>query len=230
MMTPAIRLLVWANVLVFMLQSIYWPDFNRVFQLSYIGSENFRLHQMFTYSFMHGGIWHLFFNVIIIAIFGNSLEKVWGSARIIKFYFIVAFGAALLHTTYIAYEIHQELGTIFPYVNDAVELNKWAMGEESTLMTTKALGLYFGGMLGASGVAFGILTSFAYLYPNARLSLFFIPIPIRAKFLIAGYILIEVYLAFTVQNDNIAHFAHLGGGLFGFLLTKWWVHTDLSEK
>lgn len=230
MMTPAIRLFAWANVLVFALQGIYWPEFNLMFQMTYIGSDNFRLHQLFTYSLMHGDIWHLFFNVFIIVMFGNALERVWGFSRMLKFYAVVAIGAALLHSGYVMHQMYQLTGTVFPEIDVTGELSNWAMGEPTTL-PPEALSLYFGGMLGASGVVFGVMVAFAYLFPTARLSFFLLPISINAKWLVIVYVAYEAYVAFIVNpSDQIAHFAHLGGGLFGFLLTRWWVHTDLEKK
>ena len=229
-MTPAIRLFTWANVLVFALQSIWWPDFNLMFQLSYVGADNFRPYQLFTYSLMHGDIWHLFFNVFIIVMFGNALEKVWGFKRMLKFYVIVAVGAASLHTGYMMYQLYQLTGLVFPVVNDTRELANWAM-EHPTTMPREALSIYFSSMVGASGVVFGILVAFAYLFPTARLSFLLLPIPIRAKWLVIAYVAVEAYLAFVVNpNDNIAHFAHLGGGLFGFLVARWWKYVDVDRR
>ena len=230
MMTPAIRLFVWVNVLVFALQAWYYPNFNQVFQLSYIGSENFRFYQLFTYSLMHGDMWHLFFNVFIIAMFGQALERVWGFKRMLKFYVVVAIGAASLHVGYNMYQMYQMTGTPFPEVNDTQELNNLVMGE-STAISKEALMLYFGSMIGASGVVFGILVSFAYLFPDTRLSFLLLPIPIRAKWLVIAYVAYEGYMALVVNPaDNIAHFAHLGGGLFGFLVARWWVYLDFERK
>jgi len=230
MMTPAIRLFAWANVLVFALQGIYYPDFNLMFQLSYVGADNFKTHQLFTYSLMHADIWHLFFNVLIIVMFGNALERVWGFKRMIKFYVVVAIGAALLHSGYVMHQMYQLTSTIFPEINDTLELGNWAMGESTTL-PSEALSLYFGSMVGASGVVFGILVAFAYLFPTARLSFFLLPISISAKWLVVAYVAYEAYMAFIVNPaDNIAHFAHLGGGLFGFLVARWWVYMDVERK
>lgn len=230
MMTPAIRLFAWANILVFALQGIYYPEFNLMFQMSYVGADNFRLHQLFTYSLMHGDIWHLFFNMFVIVMFGNDLERVWGFKRMIKFYVVVAIGAAMLHTGYMMHQMYQLTGVVFPQINDTLELGNWAMGESTTL-PSEALSLYFGSMVGASGVVFGILVAYVYLFPNARISFLLLPIPIRAKWLVIAYVAIEAYLAFVVNPaDNIAHFAHLGGGLFGFLVARWWVYTDLEKK
>ena len=170
MMTPAIRLFAWANVLVFALQGMFWPEFNTIFQMSYIGADNFRPHQLFTYSLMHGDIWHLFFNVFIIVMFGNALERVWGFKRMLKFYVVVAIGAALLHAGYNMHQMYQMTGTPFPEVNDAQELSNLVMGEP-TAISKKALMLYFGSMIGASGVVFGIMVAFAYLFPHDGLRL-----------------------------------------------------------
>jgi len=179
---------------------------------------------------MHGDIWHLFFNVFIIVMFGNALERVWGFKRMLKFYVVVAIGAALLHAGYNMHQMYQMTGTPFPEVNDAQELSNLVMGEP-TAISKKALMLYFGSMIGASGVVFGIMVAFAYLFPTARLSFFLLPISISAKWFVIMYVAYEAYMAFIVNpSDQIAHFAHLGGGLFGFLVARWWVHTDLEKK
>ena len=229
MMTPAIRCLVWTNILVFALQAMYYPNFDLAFQMSYIGSESFRFYQMFTHSLMHGGMWHLFFNVFIIVMLGNALERVWGFRRMLVFYGVAALGGALLHTGFNMYQIYQMVGTPFPDINEAIELNN-LVWFESTTAPKQMLSLYFGGMLGASGVVFGIMVAFAYLFPTARLSFFLLPISINAKWLVIVYVAYEAYMAFIVNpSDQIAHFAHLGGGLFGFLLARWWVYTDLER-
>ena len=229
MMTPAIRLFVWLNLLVFALQGIYYPEFNLTYQLSYIVADNFRVHQLVTYSFMHGDMWHLFFNLFIIAMFGQALERCWGFKRMIAFYLVVAVGAGLIHTGYTMYQINQLIGTPVPNINDGVELSKWAMSESTTL-PSEALSLYYSSVIGASGVVFGVLVAFAYLFPNTRLSFLILPIPIRAKWLVMAYVALEAYVAFIVNPaDNIAHFAHLGGGLFGFLVARWWVYKDVEQ-
>ena len=162
--------------------------------------------------------------------FGNALEKVWGFKRMLKFYVVVAIGAASLHVGYNMHQMYQLVGTPFPEVDNTRELNNLVLGE-STTMPREALMLHFGSMIGASGVVFGIMVAFAYLFPTARLSFFLLPISISAKWFVIAYVAYEAYMAFIVNpSDQIAHFAHLGGGLFGFLMARWWKYVDVDRK
>ena len=175
-------------------------------------SVGFQPYQILTHMFMHGGFTHILFNMWGLFMFGSILEQVWGPRRFFIFYFITGFGAVLLHMLVQVFMVHQATGTIDPTI---------AMLEANH----HAAGVYFSQTLGASGAIFGIATGFATLFPNTELMIIPIPVPIKAKFLIPIYIGVELFLGVSsFQGDNVAHFAHLGGALFGFILVKLWNH------
>lgn len=141
---------------------------------------------------MHGNFTHILFNMFGVWMFGSRLEQVWGAKRYINFYLLTGLGAALLHTLVLTYEINAGLA--------------------SPDMPT----------VGASGALFGILVGFAMYWPNTELFIMFIPIPVKAKWVVIGYAAFELFMGVSGYQSGIAHFAHLGGALVGFLLVKYW--------
>jgi membrane associated rhomboid family serine protease len=225
---PAIRCILWVTVLTFALQAYLFPTFEQTFALSYVGSENFSVYQLITYSFLHGDFWHMFFNMFLIVIFGMVLERLWGTKRFLIFYAVTAMGAAMIHTGVNMYEVYQATGTPFPEVNEQKALVNYIWGNTKN---GEFLGAFLSKTIGASGVVFGVLVAFAYLFPREKLYFLLVPIPIPAKWLVIAYVGLEAYLAFYASpTDNIAHFAHLGGGLFGFLMARWWKYVDVDRK
>lgn len=182
----------------------------RTLGLYYVDSPHFRPYQIITHMFMHGSIMHIFFNMFALWMFGGPLENVWGAKRFLLYYFITGLGAAFLHQLVTGIEVYQQTGTFFP-------------GIDSPFVNEKLYVSLFVPTVGASGAVFGLLLGFGMLFPNTRLFLIFLPIPIKAKYFVIGYALIEIYLGFQqIPGDNIAHFAHVGGMLFGFILLKLW--------
>jgi membrane associated rhomboid family serine protease len=178
--------------------------------LHYPSSIYFKPFQIITHMFMHGSISHIFFNMFNLYIFGSILERVWGPQRFLEFYFITGLGAMLLHTAVQAVQVYHLSGTLAPPLH-IVESNQQLF----EIINTSTIG--------ASGAIFGVQVGFAMLFPNTELYLMFIPIPIKAKYLIGGLLAIEVYSGFANNpGDNVAHFAHLGGALIGFILVKYW--------
>ena len=155
-------------------------------------SNYFHGWQMITHMFMHGSFSHLLFNMFGLYMFGSRLEQMWGAKRFINFYLITGLGAALLHTLVQDYEITQGL----------ISVNQPTVG--------------------ASGALFGILVAFAMYWPNTQLFLMFIPVPIKAKWAVIGYAAFELFAGFSGFQAGVAHFAHLGGALFGFILVQYW--------
>jgi membrane associated rhomboid family serine protease len=171
-------------------------------------SVGFQPYQILTHMFMHGGWMHIIFNMWGLFMFGSILEQVWGPKRFLVFYFITGFGAVLLHMAVQIFLVHQATGSIDPTIP---MLNA----------SEDAAGIYISQTLGASGAIFGIATGFAMLFPNTELMIIPIPIPIKAKYLMPLYILVELFMGVR-GGGNVAHFAHLGGALFGFILVKLW--------
>ena len=185
--------------------------------------------QILTYMFLHGGIWHLFFNMYALYIFGQVLENVWGSKRFLTYYLVCGLGAAFIHEGVIALEYNKLVKMLSPdqlqqVINEGSSLllsgkvysNRY-MQDLQILLNTPTVG--------ASGAVFGILLAFGMLFPNTQLMLLIPPIPIKAKWFVLLYGVLELYLAISQPGSNIAHAAHLGGMFFGFLLIKYWQKT-----
>jgi len=189
-------------------------------------SEKFRLHQIFTHMFMHGGLTHLFFNMFALYMFGRVLESVWGPKRFLTYYLITGIGAAILHSTvnYIEYQsVISKLGPDQIAQVKEVGYGIWSQGKNFSDPLMGKMNLILNTpTVGASGAVFGILLGFGMLFPNTQLMLLFPPIPIKAKYFVIGYGVLELYLGFSQPGSNVAHFAHIGGMLFGFLLIKYW--------
>ena len=187
----------------------------------------FHWWQIITYMFMHGGFAHLFFNMFALFMFGPIIEQILGAKRFINFYLITGLGALALQFFVQGIEVYQIVGTPFAegYFNyDPVSgmISSNYPGMTSEELQTVA-GIYHIPMVGASGAIFGLLVAFGYLFPNTSLYLMFIPVPVKAKYFIPIYILIELFLGVSrFAGDSVAHFAHLGGALFGFILLKAW--------
>lgn len=184
---------------------------------TYPGSPFFQPWQIITHMFMHGGLGHLFFNMFALYMFGSQLERLWGPKRFLNYYIISGLGGFFLHEFFIGLDFYQTYGTFFP---DRSQLGPSGMSDMQAVYIIEAT---FGRVVGASGAVFGILLAFGLLFPNTRLMLLFPPIPIKAKYFVMGYGLIELGLALdNGSGDNVAHFAHLGGMLFGYILLKRW--------
>ncbi|HDR52034.1 MAG TPA: rhomboid family intramembrane serine protease [Mariniphaga anaerophila] len=222
--------------------------------MHYPGSDKFMMHQIVTHMFMHGGLAHLFFNMFALWMFGRVLESVWGSRRFLIYYFVTGLGAVALHMFVNHLEIssiqnaveafrntpspelldqfvNKNLPNAAPRVRDFI--NAWYDNPTSAAHAAEGLSLMERILqmkmdiptVGASGAVFGVLLAFGVLFPNTQLMLLFPPIPIKAKYFVIAYGLIELYLGFTRPGSNVAHFAHLGGMLFGYLLIKYWNKT-----
>ncbi len=172
--------------------------------LHIFGAEQFNVAQLITYMFMHSpqSIGHVFFNMFSVFIFGRVLEQVWGSQRFLFYYITTGIGAGLVQEAAWFFEFGDKIAFIHSQLPP--ELAAQALNGLVTI--------------GASGAVFGILLAFGMLFPNAPLYLMFIPIPIKAKWFVLGYGLIELFLGVSASSDGIAHYAHLGGMLVGIIL------------
>lgn len=195
--------------------------------LHHWSSDFFRPHQLVTYIFMHGGITHLFFNMFALYIFGRVLEQVWGSKRFLIFYLVCGVGAGLVQLAVTELRINAMINQVDPMLYEKVMQDGSAVLQSGKNFVDNAAGtlnrLINTPTVGASGSVFGILLAFGMLFPNVQLMLIFPPIPMKAKYFVLIYGAIELYLGFANNpSDNVAHFAHLGGMLFGYLLIKYW--------
>lgn len=181
----------------------------------YWDSPKFRIWQVITYMFMHGSFAHIAFNMFALFTFGTTLEYTLGSRRFITFYLITGLGALILQMLVQAIEIHQIAGQF------TIDLATYTTDNNDHINTLRDI--YFGPMVGASGAIFGVLIAFGMLYPHVELLILFLPVPIKAKYIIPCYVILELFLGVAqFSGDSIAHFAHLGGALFGFILIKIW--------
>lgn len=201
-------------------------DLNNILGLHFYMSEEFHPYQLVTYMFMHGGFSHLFFNMFALFMFGRTLEYVWGPKRFLIFYVVAGLGAAFV----------QELVGAVRFYNlvEGVDADKLAIvfeegaaalreGKNFIIPKLAELNLVLNSQtVGASGAVYAILLGFGMFFPNERMFVFPVPFPIKAKYFVIGYALIELYMGTMGTPDGVAHFAHLGGMLFGFFLIKLW--------
>ena len=180
-------------------------------------SPNFRPHQLVTHLFMHANTMHLLMNMFALWMFGKILENIWGGKRFLIYYMFTGLGAAVLHLAVIQYQIFQL------NIPEMLELAKQGLYTQGNINSLRLTQLVSTPTVGASGAVFGILLAFGMLFPNTQLFLLFPPIPIKAKYFVIGFGLLSLYLGLSNNpSDNIAHFAHLGGMIFGVLLIKYW--------
>ena len=194
-------------------------DLTQLLGLHFFLASDFHFYQFFTYMFLHGGFTHIFFNMFALWMFGAVIERVWGPKKFIFYYICCGIGAGIVQelVQYVNYSI--EGIAAYQYVN--------AGGVQ---MTTDAY-INLWTTIGASGAVYAILLAFGMIFPNERLFIIPFPFPIKAKWLVAGYIVIELVSAMSGPGDGVAHMAHLGGMLFGFLLIRYWQkHPDSSQR
>lgn len=196
----------------------YGINLTQIFGLHQFQSSNFMPHQLITHFFMHGNFSHLFFNMFALWMFGKTLEKIWGAKRFLIYYLITAVGAAILHLAVNQYQIFY-LSNNAPEILDLAKQGLYNVKNSDSLRLTQLINTP---TVGASGAVFGILLAFGMLFPNTLLYIYF-ALPIKAKYFVILYGILELYLGISNNpNDNVAHFAHLGGMIFGFFLIKYW--------
>jgi len=223
---PVTKNLIIINVVMLVLSMLLQRmnvNLNGLLGMFYFQSPMFQPWQIVTHMFMHGGPGHIFFNMYALWIFGKTLESVWGSKRFLIYYLATGLGAAFFHqlVNYIqfapdiaalkaAYSVNSINKTL---LNEILQPGNpfYQIGRELLRPT-----------VGASGAVYGVLLAFGMLFPNTPLYLMFIPIPIKAKWLVIGFGALELFLGLSNSGGNIAHFAHLGGMIFGFFLIRYW--------
>ncbi|MBS1746911.1 MAG: rhomboid family intramembrane serine protease [Bacteroidetes bacterium] len=217
---PVIKNLVIINGLIYLAQTVLGDAVQTkifdIFALHTWQSPLFKPWQFFTYMFLHGSFWHIFFNMYALWLFGSVLENLWGPKRFLIFYFVCGLGAALCHMLVLYHDMQPvaELFKSLPFEQQLQLLNNpnFKLNEPT---------------LGASGAVFGCLAAFGYLFPNALMYIIFIPVPIKAKWIVIGYIAIEIFLALkNSAGDDVAHVAHIGGAFFGLALVYFWNKTN----
>jgi len=226
---PVVKNLIIINVLMLLATYVLEMrgiDLTKILGLHYIESSEFKPYQLVTHMFMHGGFMHLAFNMFALWMFGRVLESVWGPKRFFIYYFVTGLGAAALHTLVNYIEFHYLAGKMSPETVQMVMTQGTEIFNQGKNFSDSAAGklnlMLNIPTVGASGAVFGILLGFGMLFPNTELMLLFPPIPIKAKYFVMGYGAIELFSGITGMGANIAHFAHLGGMLFGFFLIRYW--------
>lgn len=199
--------------LVGMVFGIHSGGFNDLFGLHFFLAPDFGLYQLVTYMFMHASLSHLFFNMFALWMFGCIVERTWGARKFLFYYMACGIGAGLL----------QEMAQFVQFYMLAAEnVHGFSVSQIMTVAKANVAGINLWTTVGASGAIYGILLAFGMLYPEERMFIFPLPVPIKAKFFVVGYAAIELFMAFSTSGDGVAHLAHLGGMLFGFLLIRYW--------
>lgn len=226
-------------------------DLTEYLALYYPKSEHFHPYQFITHMFMHGGFTHILFNMYALWMFGSPIENAWGGKKFLFYYLFTGLGAAALHTLVnyfifsgmasdiVAFEntpspelFRQFVEAHKDFFNNSVYnfINTWSLSPDNAQYISEALNTMKWALqqsiniptVGASGAIFGVLLAFGMMYPNAQLMLLIPPIPIKAKWFVLGYGVIELFLGVSQPGSSIAHFAHVGGMLFGYFLIRYW--------
>lgn len=238
-LTPVVKNLLLLNVVMYIvtvLAQMQGIPLTHILGGFVFNSPYFEPYQMVTHFFMHGGTFHIFFNMFALVIFGPVLEQVWGPKRFFIFYFVTALGAFFLHQIVGYIEVkhieeqlyaagYNDLYSIIDSISrtsqGGLQYNVPIAGTEG--LVRKYISAISIPVVGASGAIYGILVAFGYLFPNTRLMLLFPPIPIKAKWLVTIMVGLAIYNSFISNpGDNVAHLAHLGGALFGFIMVFYW--------
>lgn len=236
-LTNAVKQILIVNIILFV-GAMLVPALNIFLPLYYFENPMFGIWQMVSHMFMHGGLMHLFFNMFALVSFGMVLEHFWGSKKFVLFYFLCGLGAAVLHTAVNYWQFHEaynslvEMGAPQSSINSILESGN-LFYQDNTVNTLSTS--YKMPAVGASGAIYGLLVAFAFMYPNAELALMFIPVPIKAKYFVPGILVLDLVLGLNGGSifggsTGIAHFAHLGGALVGFLLMWYWRKNQFNQN
>ena len=208
------------NVLAFIATFVFERsgiDLTRMLGLHFFLASEFHIYQFIKYMFLHGGFTHILFNMFALWMFGSVIERVWGPKKFLFYYICCGVGAGFT----------QELVQYITYSMEGIAAYQYVNAGGVQMTTDAYINLWT--TIGASGAVYGILLAFGMIFPNERLFIIPFPFPIKAKWLIVGYIAIELFSAMSGPGDGVAHMAHLGGMLFGFLLIRYWQkHPDSS--
>ena len=206
-MPPVVKNLLLLNVVMYLITMLTGNFMYENFALFYFKSPFFKPFQLVTHMFMHGGFTHILFNMYTLFIFGSVLERVWGGQKFLLYYFVTGIGAALLHLGVMYLQLQG-------YIAEVNAGNIYAQANIQALLTTPTVG--------ASGAIYGLLLAYGMLFPNNIMQLIFPPIALKAKWFVLIFGALELLLGLSGRGGNVAHFAHLGGMIFGFFLILYW--------
>jgi len=231
--TDAIKHLIIINIILFVAPQLLQVDFSNILALHFPKNEHFGLWQYVSHMFMHGGFGHILFNMYGLWAFGTPLEQMWGKNKFIFFYFSAGLGAGVIYTlaNYYQfnsiYELFVDAGLnpseIMTILENASTSDSRVVQNISQEQFSKIIGLYNAKAVGASGAVYGVLVAFGMYFKDAKLALLFFPVPIAAKYFIPIILIFDLFFGMTKYSvGNIAHFAHIGGALIGFLIALYW--------
>lgn len=206
-MPPVVKNLIMINVLMYLITIITGNFMYENFALFYFKSPFFKPYQLVTHMFMHGGFTHILFNMYTLFIFGCVLERVWGSQKFLFYYFVTGIGAALLHMGVMYLQLQG-------YIADFNAGDMFAQSGIKSILSTPTVG--------ASGAIYGLLLAYGMLFPDNIMQLIFPPVALKAKWFVIIFGALELLLGLSGRGGDIAHFAHLGGMIFGFFLILYW--------
>lgn len=237
-----VKQLIIINIIFFIGTQLVGDVAYKLLSLYYPENESFRFWQPITHMFMHGGFMHIFFNMYALFAFGSALEQLWGAKKFLFFYISAGLGGALLHILSNYYFFHEGLNTLIangfskPEILDLLNQGKYDTRWESIFSTSEFqnfISSFMTPAVGASGAIYGVLVAFAFMFPNAELMIIFIPIPVKAKYFVPGLIALDLFsgvTGFSVFGGGVAHFAHVGGALFGFLIMWYWKKNQFNKN
>lgn len=223
-LTPITKNIIILNVIIFVL-ALAIPQMNTYLAAYFPASPNFHSWQIITHMFMHSGIMHIAFNMLTLASFGPVLERFLGDKKFLILYFLSGLGAFVLFNLWELFHMYQIAQPMIAEGYSFLDILTGNFGEVPRNLQESAVGvidILRTPMVGASGAIFGVIAAFAILYPNAEMFIMFIPFPIKAKVLFPIAIVVSLVLGISGSGGNIAHFAHIGGALVGYILIKFW--------
>ena len=240
-MTDAVKHLIIINVIFFAATYLMQnAELQTLFALYFPENPNFGFWQFLTHMFMHGGFMHIMFNMYGLYAFGTPLEQIWGRNKFIFFYFSAGLGAGAIYTLVNYYQFNSvyeqliTLGLSGGEIQQILDTGSYNSGILTTLTEADLndfFATYHTPAVGASGAIYGVLVAFGMLFPNAKLALIFFPVPIAAKYFIPLIILGDLFFGLTGYSvGNVAHFAHIGGALIGFIIAWYWKHNQFNNK
>lgn len=259
-LTEAVKHLLIINVILFFATQIYGDQMYQWLSLWFPQNTNFQWWQVISHMFMHGGIMHIVFNMYALWAFGTPLERVWGKNKFLFFYFSAGLGSALLHTGVNYYYIQEGYSAISNFISKDIyyeilnvnsQIGDQFVGQEfynnaAEILNRKGIDSQFLTLdfnklfsahtslkvpaVGASGAIYGILVAFAFMYSEAKLMLIFLPVPIKAKYFVPLLLAGDLFFGIGNINTGVAHFAHIGGALIGFIMMWYWKKNEFNKN
>ncbi|WP_036379103.1 rhomboid family intramembrane serine protease [Muricauda sp. MAR_2010_75] len=238
-MTEAVKHLLIINVILFFATQLYGEQMFQWLALWFPKNGNFEWWQVVSHMFMHGGLMHILFNMYALWAFGTPLERMWGRNKFLFFYFSAGLGSAMLHTGVNYYFFSEGLnalesaGIAKAQVMDIISSGQYSpdwynVVPRSTVDTM--LTAFNTPAVGASGAIYGVLVAFAFVYSEAKLMLIFLPVPIKAKYFVPLLIAGDLIFGISNVNTGVAHFAHIGGALIGFIMMWYWKKNQFNNN